>query len=233
MTVHRLVPSLDCDTLDQAVRLVEATHADDFVHGYKAGFSLGLRYGLPAVVRAVSAHTDKPVVYDHQKAGTDIPDTGPLFADTLAEAGVTEAILFPQAGPATLRAWARGLIDRGIRPIVGLLMTHPAYLAREGGFLLDDTPTRTLAVALEMGVTDFVVPLTKPEAVEPLVRDVPPGCTFWSPGYGPQGGDPTRFSFLERHHLIVGRALLRALDPAALIRSFRRTLDVPRTLESS
>jgi orotidine-5'-phosphate decarboxylase len=227
MTLYRLVPALDCDTLEQAVRLVVATASDPFVHGYKIGFSLGLTYGLPAVVQALRAHTAKPVVYDHQKAGTDIPDTAPLFAATLAAAGVTEAILFPQAGPATLRAWVGGLLARGIRPIVGLLMTHPAYLAREGGFLQDDTPARTLAESLEMGVTDFVVPLTKPDAVEAIVRGMPEGCTFWSPGYGPQGGDPARFPFLARHHLIVGRVLLGAPDPAAMVRSFRRALDVP------
>jgi len=227
MTVYRIVPALDCDTLEQAVRLVAATTGDDLVHGYKVGFSLGLRYGLPAVLAALRAESAKPVVYDHQKAGTDIPDTAPLFADALVAAGVTEAILFPQAGPATLRAWAGGLLARGIRPIVGLLMTHPAFLAREGGFLLDDTPARTLAAALEMGVTDFVVPLTKPDAVRDLVRGVPEGCTFWSPGYGAQGGDPSLFPFLARHHLIVGRALLGAPDPAAMVRSFRRTLAVP------
>lgn len=217
MKTWYLVPALDVADLDEAARLVAAVADHPAIHSFKVGFSLGLSSGLPRVVEAIRRHSDKPVVYDHQKAGTDIPDTGALFARTLARAGVDAAILFPQAGPVTLRAWVEACQGEGLGVIVGALMTHPGYVASEGGFLEDAAIPRMWGMAAEAGVRDFVVPLTRPDATRAAVQaaGLDPAWTYWSPGYGAQGGDPAAFGFLHRHHLIVGRALLRAPDPVA------------------
>ncbi len=69
-------------------------------------------HGLPAVIIAARKHTDKPIIYDHQKAGTDIPDTGRNFARVVKKAGVDTVIFFPQAGPETARAWIYHALDR-------------------------------------------------------------------------------------------------------------------------
>lgn len=219
-----LSPSLDVLDLDAVERIVRATCEHDIVSSYKVGFSLGLSLGLPSVVGCIRKHTQKPIIYDHQKAGTDIPDTGKLFAKTLKGAGIDQAILFPQAGPITLRAWVSALQDEGIRPIVGALMTHEGFLLREGGYLDDALPHRAYVESARLGVRHFVVPLTKPEAVASL-RDVfPHDAEFYSPGYGAQGGDPRAFPTLAVHHLFVGRALLGAQDPAAYVAEAARTL---------
>ena len=67
-----------------------------------------------------------------------------------------------------------------------------------------------------LGVSAFVVPLTKPELVARLAAEVPftEKQEFYSPGFGAQKGDPARFPMLARHYLIMGRALLAAEDPA-------------------
>ena len=144
----RLVPALDSPDLDRAADLVGALGQHPFVHGFKLGFALGLGWGLPRAVERLRALTDKPLIYDHQKAATDIPDTGGLFAQVMAQAGLDEVILFPQAGPRTLEAWALALKERDLKTIVGGVMTHPAYLACEGGFLGDDAPGRMYAAAV-------------------------------------------------------------------------------------
>jgi orotidine-5'-phosphate decarboxylase len=222
-----LIPALDVARLDEALPVLEALGRHPFIHGFKLGFSLGLSVGLPAAVAAIRRHSDKPVIYDHQKAATDIPSTGALFAEVMEQAGVEEVILFPQAGPVTLSAWVEALLARGRKVIVGSAMTHPGYLASEGGFLLDDAPRRMFAAAAAQGVRAFVLPLTKPEVAEASIREagLPEGCEFYSPGYGSQGGDPARFGFVRRHHLIVGRALLAAADPHAWVERAQATLE--------
>lgn len=216
-TDWRWMPALDLTDLHAAERVVSAVGRHPAVEGFKIGFALGLAHGLPAVMAMIRRHSDRPVIYDHQKAATDIPDTGRLFARTLAEAGIDGAILVPQAGPATLDAWITALAENGRQVIVGGLMTHPAYRRSEGGYLDDDAPATIYRRAIERGVTGFVVPMTKPAAVAELVATVafPATSVFYSPGFGAQGGDPATLPGPGRLVPIVGRALLQAEDPLA------------------
>jgi orotidine-5'-phosphate decarboxylase len=222
MKTFFLMPSLDQVDLEKAMRVVAQIAPHPFVSSFKVGFSLGLTHGLPRVVEAIRKHTDKPIVYDHQKAGTDIPDTGGLFADVMKNAGINEAILFPQAGPETLKAWVPALTIRGVTPVVGGLMTHRGFLQSEGGFLSDDSVRAVYTIAAELGVRRFVVPLTKPKLVEGI--DFPADAIFYSPGFGAQGGDPHAFPFLRTHHLIAGRALFAAADPLAWVTATAKEL---------
>ena len=217
----RVIPALDVTDLDRVSALAAAIGRHPGVYGFKVGFSLGLAHGLHAVVDRIRVHSDKPVIYDHQKAATDIPDTGALFARTLADAGIDEGILFPQAGPATLEAWVAALRDAGLKVIVGGLMTHRAYQVSEGGFLLDEGIMQMYRNAAAQGVRSFVVPLTKPDAVRRIAAEVSAAgeVEFYSPGYGKQGGDPADIGFLTRLNLIIGRSLLAAEDPSAYIDS--------------
>ena len=214
MKTVKLVPALDCSELAEALRLVRAVDQVEGVYGYKLGFSLGLGYGLPRVVEEIRKISKKPVIYDHQKAATDIPDTGDLFAKTLARAGVDEAILFPQAGPETLAAWTVALQAKELKVIVGGIMTHKKYLASEGGYLVDEGILGAYQTAVALGVKAFVVPLTKPELAKKVAERIGEGdWEFYSPGLGKQCGALKDFAFLKRHYVIVGRSLLSAPEP--------------------
>jgi orotidine-5'-phosphate decarboxylase len=219
MRTVKLIPALDTIDLDEAARIVRAVDGVDGVYGYKVGFSLGLTCGLPRVVEEIRKTSTKPVIYDHQKAGTDIPDTGALFARTLKLAGINEAIVFPHAGPETLAAWIAAVQAEGLKIIVGGIMTHPSYLASEGGFLIDDRILGAYQTAVRMGVKAFVVPMTKPQLVRAVVDRIGPSdeWEFYSPGLGKQGGSMAGFEFLRRHYVIVGRSLLAAPDPRAYL----------------
>jgi orotidine-5'-phosphate decarboxylase len=214
-----IVPALDVLDLDVMERVVASLADHPFVHGYKLGFSVGLTHGLPRAVELIRKHSDKPVIYDHQKAATDIPATGKLFASVMTAAGIDEVILFPQAGPVTLRAWIEALHERGRKVIVGGAMTHAGYL--------DAAPERMYGIAREAGVRAFVMPLTKPGIAQAAAEaaGVTPEMEVYSPGYGSQGGDPARFPFFQHHHVIVGRALLGAEDPAAWVSAQQALLE--------
>lgn len=223
---YGIIPALDCELLDDAVELVNRLGAHSFVRGFKLGFTLGLAYGLTDVVKALKAHTDLPLIYDHQKAGTDIPDTGALFARTMRRCGINAAIIFPQAGPRTLRSWVRALQDEGVEAIGGGAMTHPAYLLSEGGYIADDAVLEMYGIARKEGVATFVLPLTKPEISRTIVAhaQLAEDCTVISPGFGAQGGDPASFDFIQRHYLIVGRSLLRADNPVEYVNGIERQM---------
>lgn len=213
--IFRIIPALDTRDLGAAVELARAVGGHPMVYGFKVGFGLGLTHGLGEVVRRLRDVTGKRLIYDHQKAATDIPGVGELFADTMKGCGVDEVILFPQAGPRTLEAWVGAIGGRGLKVIVGGVMTHAGYLASEGGFIGEGAGLAIFRQAVALGVKAFVVPLTRPELVAKLAEEVPFGGEeeFYIPGYGAQGGEAGRFSRLRRQYLIVGRALLGARDP--------------------
>ncbi|MBI4210594.1 MAG: orotidine 5'-phosphate decarboxylase [Candidatus Diapherotrites archaeon] len=212
-----IVPACDFDDIKALEKLVKGTDSVKGIGAYKIGFELGLKYGLPAVVKACRKHTKKPLIYDHQKAGTDVPFTGGRFAAVCRGAGIDAVILFPQAGPATEREWIKACMNAGLGVIVGGEMTHEAYLKADGGFLDDDAPLRMYGIAAESGVNEFVVPGNKPDRIAKYrkfleAKGMKP--VFHSPGLVSQGGSITESGKAagEHWHAIVGRALYEAAD---------------------
>lgn len=190
---HGVIVAADVKTLDDLLKLTDETTGVDGIVGYKVGFLLGLRHGLPYVVGVLRSHTDKTIIYDHQKAGTDIPEMGPEFAGLMLEAGANGAIIFPEAGPVTEESFIKSLNDVGgvgVVPIVGGEMTHKGYLAKEGGFIRDDAPILMYQIGAENGARHFIVPGNRPEKIRlytELLSKYDP--VFGFPGIGRQGGD--------------------------------------------
>ena len=212
-----VIPACDVETLEQFEELVKQTADVDGIGGYKIGFELGLGFGLPAVVAAARKHTDKPIIYDHQKAGTDIPDTGKNYAKLMKRSGVDTVIFFPQAGPETERAWIYHALDNGLNVIVGGRMTHPAYAVSEGGFITDEGALDMYRIGARAGVNNFVVPGNKPDVIK-QVKDVveAEGVSpiFYAPGFIAQGGKIEAAAKIagDRFHGIVGRGIYQAKD---------------------
>ncbi|MBN2067629.1 MAG: orotidine 5'-phosphate decarboxylase [Candidatus Diapherotrites archaeon] len=212
-----IIPACDVATLKELEELVKATAKVKGVGAYKVGFVLGLGFGLENVVKAVRKHSNKPIIYDHQKAGTDIPEMGQGFAAVCKQAGVDAVIFFPQAGPATEKAWIEAAQAAGLGVIVGGEMTHPNYLKGDNGFIDDAAPKRMYATAIDAGVTDFVVPGNKPEKIVEYKeffesKGIEP--VLYSPGLVAQGGELTESAKAagKRWHAIVGRGIYKAED---------------------
>ncbi|QQG39966.1 MAG: hypothetical protein HYS81_00965 [Candidatus Aenigmatarchaeota archaeon] len=218
-----IIPACDVSTLEDFRKLVRATHDVEGISAYKVGFDLGLGHGLPAVVGVVREFTDLPVIYDHQKAGTDIPDTGKNFARRMKTSGVNAAILFPQAGPATEEEWIKALQAAGVGVIVGGEMTHPEYLEPEGGYIAETAPQQMYRIATRKGVRSFVVPGNKPEKVAGYRALLEEACDgqveLMAPGFVKQKGkiEDTAKAAGDRWHAIVGSGIYApggAKDPS-------------------
>lgn len=212
-----VIPACDVSSIEDFEKLVIETADVDGIGGYKVGFELALGYGLSTVVNVARKHTDKPIIYDHQKAGTDIPDTGKNFARVCKAAGVDGVIMFPLAGPETERAWIYHALDQGLNVIVGGWMTHPAFTSSEGGFIMDKSAIDMYLIAAEAGINNFVVPGTKPEAIRnirQMVEAVGVKPVFYAPGFVAQEGkiENAAKEAGERWHAIVGRGIYLAED---------------------
>jgi orotidine-5'-phosphate decarboxylase len=233
-----IIPACDV-TLERFWQIVKATADIEKVGAYKVGISF-LDVGLKSVVEIARQYSDKPVIYDHQKAGTDIPDTPDAFMESMTRAGIDAVILFPQAGPATQYEWTLSAKDHGLGVIVGGEMTHPRYLhgdSSEGkkknyseifedlgmspdtsGYLGKDAPDTIYEIAARMGVSDFVVPGNKPDRISHYKSLIEKCGTekpvFYSPGLVAQGGkisDGAKAAG-DRFHAIVGRGIYNADD---------------------
>ncbi|MDI6811361.1 MAG: orotidine 5'-phosphate decarboxylase [archaeon] len=223
---HGVIPACDVYDIKTFGKLIEATCNLEGIVGYKIGAILGLKYGLPQLVSIMNEYTDLPVIYDHQKAGTDIPQMGEKFATICAEAGVKGVIIFPQAGPQTEAAFIDSLYEKKLIPLVGGEMTHPQYLTKEGGFIRDDAPVGMYTIAAEKGVEHFVIPGNKPEVIKQyhtLLSKIVKEPKYCMPGIGRQGGDiKSAFESLESAaaYAIIGTEIYEHKDMAAAARRF-------------
>ena len=216
-----IIPACDVETIEDLKELVRETHKINSIGAYKIGFELVIPYGMKNVVDTIREFTNKPIIYDHQKAGTDVPFTGEKFARVCKESGVDAVIFFPMAGPVTMTQWIKAANAAGLGIIIGGEMTHESFLKSSQGYLIDEAPRLIYKLAVELGITDFVVPGNKPDKIRQYKELIEAaGCkepVFYSPGLVEQGGKITDSARAagQRWHAIVGRAIYQAENKKA------------------
>ncbi|MGC8936854.1 MAG: orotidine 5'-phosphate decarboxylase / HUMPS family protein [Candidatus Methanomethylicaceae archaeon] len=207
----------DVNSIERLQEIVVSSCDLDSVGGYKVGFSLVLRFGLPKIVSTIRNYSEKPIIYDHQKGATDVPHTGNIFSGALAESEVDYAILFPFGGPSTEMAWIESLKKDGIIPIVGGILTVSDFLSSSGGYISDEAPLKIFETASRMGVRDFVLPGNNLQILNHYKQKIDPlvsSPVYYLPGLGTQGGDIRSCGKIMRGswHAIVGRSVYAAKD---------------------
>lgn len=215
-----VVVAIDTDTVEEAERVIRLTSGVAGIAGYKVGLTVVLRLGLAAAIAKLRAATPLPLIYDHQKAGPDVPDMATKFSATCRSAGVDGLILFPIAGPRAVDGFVGEAMRNRLLPIVGGDLPFPDYNAAGGGYVVDDALDLIFERALGVGADHFVVPVNTPAKLRHHAAwlknriDVP---TFLVPGIGPLGGslpDAVRAAPGCRVFGVVGRAIYAAADPA-------------------
>lgn len=215
-----VVVAIDTDTVEEAERVIARTSGIDGIAGYKVGLTVVLRLGLAAAIARLRAATPLPLIYDHQKAGPDVPDMATKFSATCRSAGCDGLILFPIAGPRAVDGFVGEAMKNRLLPIVGGDLPFPDYNAAGGGYVVDNALDLIFARALTLGADHFVVPVNTPAKLRHHAAwlktkiDTP---TFLVPGIGPLGGtlpDAIRAAPGCRVFGVVGRAIYAAPDPA-------------------
>lgn len=188
------------------------------IGGFKIGFRLAFK-NIATAIHVVQSRYDSNVViiYDHQKAGNDIPAMGKGFAKDLKAAGVSAVILFPFAGPETQKVWTEACFEAGLNVMTGGIMTHAKFLVSEGGYIADDAPERIFSLACRLGVQHFIVPGNKLDWVKKLrgilIDELGEGnYTLSAPGFITQLGNVSECGAVAGNnwHAIVGSGIYNA-----------------------
>jgi orotidine-5'-phosphate decarboxylase len=214
---HGIICACDIPSLDALARLVEAIDPVEGLVGYKLGSLLTLRHGLVEVVAAMRKLTGKAILYDHQKAGLDVPSMAAEYVAACRQAGVDALILFPVAGPGAVDAFVGETLKAGLRPVVGGALPLKDYLTRDGGYVAATALSRIAERAFALGARDFIVPATDLPAVRRHARAFAGrGTRLFMPGIGALGGE-IRAAFAAAARLsayaIVGRAIYAGGHP--------------------
>lgn len=220
---YGIIPACDVTGLKELINLVEKTRSLEFIQAYKIGVRMVALEGAKKVVKEIRRLTNLPIIYDHQKYGTDIPDlSGGTILESFKDAGIDGLIIFPFAGIKTLQATVEGCRRANLVPIVGGEMTHQGFLISEGGYIADNAPAKIYRDAARLGVDTFVVPGTKIDKIKEyakLIGGIVPNPWLMFPGIGKgQGGDIAeafKAASPYKCSAIVGRGIYAAKDISA------------------
>jgi orotidine-5'-phosphate decarboxylase len=212
--IPSIIPSMDVD-IEDMVRIIDnVKNLKKEVGGLKIGSLLIWKYGLEKVVSEIKSVCDLPIMFDAQKAGTDIPSIVEEQVRLVADVDIDAFIASPLgSGSKTLESFIKTSFECDVTPIVVLEMTHPMANA----FLKEDVGEKILTQSLEMGVENFVAPANNPERIRiyrNLASEKDKTIKIFSPGVGPQGGGPDTAVEAGTDFVITGRSVYQAKNPA-------------------
>ncbi|HCU90409.1 MAG TPA: orotidine 5-phosphate decarboxylase [Gammaproteobacteria bacterium] len=225
-TTHGIVPALDVETMSAAKALIEATTEVEGVVAYKLGLTLTLSAGLKTAVADLRGVTELPILYDHQKAGPDVPDMAGKFATVCKDAGVDGLILFPLAGPRAVDRFVGEAVNNGLLPVVGGDLPLEDYNAGGGGYVVDNSLDKIFDRSISAGATHFIVPGNNEKKVRHHANRLPERVSnpsIFIPGIGPLGGninDAFKVAKGCNAYAVIGRAIYGAKDPGEAARLF-------------
>lgn len=216
----RLIVALDVSGCDAAERLV-ARLGDD-VTFYKIGYQLAFAGGLSLARELVAS--GKKVFVDLKLH--DIGNTVAKGVESVAGLGAT--FLTVHAYPQTMKAAAAARQGSDLRILgVTVLTSYDDGDLAEAGYALgvSDLVARRAGQAREAGVDGLVCSAQEASALRAIVS---PGMCLVTPGIRPAGADagdqkrtmtPAAAIAAGADHLVVGRPVTEADDPAAAARA--------------
>lgn len=194
--------------------LVAALELVESIGAVKFGF-FQLNTGLESSVELARCTLGNiPIIYEHQKIGSGVTESGSKFAKTLKRAGVDAVIIYPFTGPKIQQDWTKSLLDEGLGVLIGGVMTHEKFLVSEGGYIADEAVLKIYSLAISQGVTHFLIPGNKlhwTTRIKALLDEElgPRNYALCGNGFIRQGGDLARCMSLvdNKMHAIIGSAI--------------------------
>jgi len=228
-----------CDVdFERYVDILKDTGDFQGIGAYKIPARSG-RKGWETWVEAGKKYTNKPLIFDGQKWGNDIPDTGAGIMSDIKASGFDAVILFPFTGPVSQYEWTKAAQNNGLSLISGGKMTHPRHVAGDysnskkadyslvfkqlgfendlTGYLRETAPEDMIRLAARLGISDYVAPGNQPAQIAAMkemleAEGIQP--TFYSPGFLAQGGKISEAAKAagQRWHAIVGTGIYASGD---------------------
>jgi len=221
--VNPLIVALDTDDLAHLSALAAAVGPT--VGHLKVGLQAFAAHG-PEAVRAAAAHA--PVFCDLKLH--DIPNTVAGAAAAVADLGVAMLTVHAAGGPAMIAAAAKAAPDVTVLAVTVLTSLDDAALRAVGQPPAAEQVPRLAALAVEAGADGVVCAPTDLAAVRAAIGREPVVVT---PGIRPAGSAPDDQARIATpaaavaagaDHLVVGRPVTAAADPAAAARAILQEL---------
>jgi orotidine-5'-phosphate decarboxylase len=219
-----LIVALDTADPGRLAHLAEsvAAHAGLVKVGLQAYTALG-----PAAVTAAGAHA--PVFLDLKLH--DIPNTVTGAAAAAADLGIAMLTVHASGGPAMVAAAAKAAPDVAILAVTVLTSLDDDELALLGHPPAPEQVPRLARMAVENGAAGVVCSPHEIAAVREAVGSGPfivvPGIRPWGTGVDDQARTATPADAIAAGatHLVIGRPITQAADPAAACRQILAELD--------
>ena len=200
----RMILALDETDGQKALGIVR--DVSEYIDAVKINWPLVLAAG-PEMITELSRITD--VICDFKVA--DIPNTVSLIVSNAVKRGASAVIVHAFTGDDSLKAAVEAAGDAEIYAVTE--MSHP------GGKMFTAKHAEEMArLGVECGAAGFIAPATRPERIA-AIRAIIGDRKILSPGVGAQGGSASSAIKAGADYVIVGRAIYKADDPAAVAKS--------------
>ena len=199
---NNIILAMDLMDLKEAERVCESIN--EYIDTIKIGYPLTLAEGL-STIGFFKDNFDYKVICDYKVA--DIPATNEKIANQTFGAGADAIICHGFVGSDSVDACKTSAEDHGGEVFLLTEMSHPGAIK-----FLQPNADEIARMGVEMGITNYVAPSTRPERLSEIRDIVGKDAFMISPGVGTQGGDP-RETLKYSNALIIGRSIYNAEDP--------------------
>ncbi len=199
---NNIILAMDLMDLNEAERVCESIN--EYIDTIKIGYPLTLAEGL-STIGFFKEKFDYKVICDYKVA--DIPATNEKIANQTFDAGADAIICHGFVGSDSVDACKTSAEDHGGEVFLLTEMSHPGAIK-----FLQPNADEIARMGVEMGITNYVAPSTRPERLSEIRDIVGKDAFMISPGVGTQGGDP-RETLKYSNALIIGRSIYNAEDP--------------------
>ena len=199
---NNIILAMDLMDLKEAERVCESIN--EYIDTIKIGYPLTLAEGL-STIGFFKDNFDYKVICDYKVA--DIPATNEKIANQTFDAGADAIICHGFVGSDSVDACKTSAEDHGGEIFLLTEMSHPGAIK-----FLQPNADEIAIMGVEMGITNYVAPSTRPERLSEIRDIVGKDAFMISPGVGTQGGDP-RETLKYSNALIIGRSIYNAEDP--------------------
>lgn len=199
---NNIILAMDLMDLKAAERVCESIN--EYIDTIKIGYPLTLAEGL-STIGFFKDNFDYKVICDYKVA--DIPATNEKIANQTFDAGADAIICHGFVGSDSVNACKTSAEDHGGEVFLLTEMSHPGAIK-----FLQPNADEIARMGVEMGITNYVAPSTRPERLSEIRDIVGKDAFMISPGVGTQGGDP-RETLKYSNALIIGRSIYNAEDP--------------------
>ena len=199
---NNIILAMDLMDLKEAERVCESIN--EYIDTIKIGYPLTLAEGL-STIGFFKDNFDYKVICDYKVA--DIPATNEKIANQTFDAGADAIICHGFVGSDSVDACKTSAEDHGGEVFLLTEMSHPGAIK-----FLQPNADEIARMGVEMGITNYVAPSTRPERLSEIRDIVGKEAFMISPGVGTQGGDP-RETLKYSNALIIGRSIYNAEYP--------------------